>query len=89
MVDVDTIWGIHTYKSYVEARKSAYSELTGAYQSAYGQIHIYPNSHSNKAKEIMEYFPKTRQVVCYRVEKNAVAMYEVKKNGELGSRLNR
>lgn len=89
MVDITTIWGTYTYKSYTDARKSAYSELTGAYQTAYGQIEIYPNSHTNKPKEIMEYLPKSRQVVTYRVEKNAVAMYEVKKNGELGNRLNR
>lgn len=89
MVVIDTIWGSYSFKSYVEARKFAYSELTGAYQSAYGQIPLYINQHTNKSKEIMEYDQKSKRVITHRVENNTIAVYEVKRNGELGAKLSR
>lgn len=87
MVQIDLIDGTIHYKTYVEARKRAHSELTGYMRDAYGQISIYPNQHSNKPKEILMWSDKIRGVVTHRVEANGIAIYTVRKDGELGRRI--
>lgn len=87
MVYIDLIEGEFHYRTYVEARKSAYYELTGAFRDAYGQIQIFPTKRSNKPKEIMFYDEKVRGVVTHRVESDGIVAYTVLKNGELGRRL--
>ena len=87
MVYIDLIDGQVHYRTYVEARKRAYSELHGAFADAYGQIQIFPNQRSNKPKEIVFYDDKVRGTVVHRVESDGIAVYTVQKNGELGRRL--
>ena len=87
MVYIDTINGEYHYRTYVEARKSAYRELTGPFREAYGQIQIFPNQHSNKPKELLMWSDEIRGVITHRVESNGIATYTVRKDGELGRRL--
>jgi len=87
MVYIDLIDGPCHYKTYVEARKRAYSELHGIMGDLYGQIQIFPNQHSNKPKEIIFYDEKLRGTVTHRMESDGIAVYTIQKNGELGRRL--
>lgn len=87
MVEIDTIFGRFSFKSYAEARKYAYSELTGSYMSAYGTISVYPNPHINKEKEILEYDKKLKMVITHRIEGKMINVYSVRRDGELGARL--
>lgn len=87
MVYIDLLDGEVHYRTYVEARKRAHSELTGMFRDAYGQIQIFPNKHSNRPKEILFWDDGIRGVVTHRVESDGMAVYAVRKDGELGRRL--
>ena len=87
MVQIDLLDGPVNYRTYVEARKRAYRELTGPYREAYGHIDIYPNQHSNKPKEIMLYNERSGAVEVHRYEVTGIMGYTVQKNGELGRRI--